>query len=364
MKKLLFLTLGLFFLITGVADARMITFKLVNEFGVPQPIEVRGVYGGEIDEFGWVGFGEVRVPYHIDPDNLTVRITRRYADRPSKSSPEGPGILYTITPTSPSTVTKKVPTIKSSFKPRSVKLIDRAILGVINDFRQDNNLPRLGRVPEIDKLASLWVQEIASNGNQPVFNQSLMWNYGLDAFLRRTVYFWSGSKASVLSKLDSEICLVSGKKTPCKYTFLEEGIEAIAVATVNDLSYAFFLMNCSGVVGCQQTDDSGDSKLLNTIFCRNCSSLKQNPELKIIKKNKKPRRLRVLVATKKGARGVAKLVIRQKTKRLLIKGKKTSYGFIFKSSKKRSLIRYNKKFKARVVFRGRGNWQSSSLIIR
>jgi hypothetical protein len=364
MKKTVLIFLLVFFGFSAVAEAKILTFKLVNEFGVPQPIEVRQDLR---DEWGVVGaahrgFGQITFPVDLEAGDK-VLITRKYSN--SGSAPEGLGVGYQVTANSPSTITKTVNSIQTNYRAQQIKSSDRAILGVINDIRQENNLTRISRIQALDELASLWAQQIEGANGNFVQNENLMWNFSVDGFVSYVNYTWNLNKKLILNRFLNQSCpSYSGPQIPCKDVYLDTELEHLALASVGDVTWIFSFSSCDGV-GCVSLEDSGDSSLLDNPICQGacqCSTcqIKQNPLLKIKKVVKKKSLLKVLVNSDKKVFGKIKMVIKQKNRSVAMKGKRTKFGFVFKT-KRSSKFNPKKKFKAKIIFYGNAKWQPATI---
>ncbi len=365
----MFIFLLVFLGCSTAAEAKIITFKLVNEFGVPQPIEVRqdfrddwGVVGEEFK-----GFGQVTFPVDLETGDK-VLITRKYSKSSGKSAPEGLGITYKVSAASPSIVTKTVPSIKTNYQIQQIKPVDRAILGLINNIRQENGLSRIHRVQALDNAASLWAQQIEGSGGSFVQNYNLMWNFAYNGFISYVNYSWNLNKKLIVDRFFNTTCpSYDGSQIPCKDVYLDPLLDNIAVASSGDVAWIFSLRDCQGP-GCTFLEDSGDYSILDNPICDTqcqCQSCqgKKNPLLKVKKVFKNKRFVKVLISADRGVAGLSKMFLKQRNRSFVVKGKKTNVGFSFKV-KKSSRFNPRKRFKARVVFYGNKNWQPARIKIK
>lgn len=357
MKRLLFTSFLFFISLTNLAQAGYsINFQLVNEFGVPQPIESRLELAGGNLSSPVKGFGSITETNAYPGDRFFI--TRSFwPNKEGGVSPEGKGILYTVPSRPPREVSLNVNSITHEKKIKPITNTDRGVLGLINDTRTESGYNRVPRAKFLDELASIWSEQ--NIGGRPVHNKQLLWNYGVGGSTFAAFPLLAYSKSSIMNQLEDGCSGWEGESILCKELFLGNSIEGLGVSTNSQgVTWIFAYGGCQNLKNCQSLEDSGDSLLLNEIL-RPITPTKKDPQIKIIKVSKKNKRLKVTASILKTALGNSKLVVKQNKKRLVIKGKKRSQKIIFKASKKRlKKINLKKGAKIAILFKGRGIWKS------
>lgn len=351
---------------TQSAVARDVTFILENERGVPQPIELRKENPNGSLQKEIKGFGQI-VLRNLNSGDVFY-ITRSYWPGTNiPMAPEKKGFRYQIGDSAAQTVKKTVQSIKTKVQPKPVSKKARGLLGFINDKRAESGLERVPRLNELDKITSIWAQQV-SVGIEP--DPRLLWNADAGGGYPQFTIYYPWVSITEFSRYISEV--KCGSYSPCINAFFLKS-DHISVAYVNDSVFAL-THSCVSSFCPESSNDFGDASLIRDDFCQNCNNgqtnrPKKDPRLRLLKfpngsvYRKAKRILAVRVGVDKGSKGRAVLVVRQGRRSVSVPGRRSGSKFIFRikmKDLKKKGIQFTQA-RSKVRFTGRGIWRSAEI---
>lgn len=371
MKKLLKITLLVLLLTVcfpGLASAdygpdKHTRFELVNEYGVPQPVELFA------EDLALAAEPWRTIGYSSNNGDTGLDTYFPIGSNPVISDAPNNKWNFSVTETSPELV---VLTRDAFFKRTPVEINNYQLraIGMINDAREDKGLDRL-------QISNALIRYFQKYPKEPEFSYELTklcldfgsidcangpelvdfyggsgdddW-FGFDYFVNKLIKRDSGLFNSEFDTVHIDVN-VSGTSDNRKYTFTT------------------FAMKCSGVPdksGCELTNNTGDSDT-NVQGLPNTSGpgttipkIKSNPKLKIlqkrIKRTKNRVRIKVVASVSQKARGRVFMTVSTKKRKKTIKGIRRGNRIVFKT-KTRNI---RKSVLVRVLFRGNTEWKNTT----